>query len=564
MSEQQPPSGTPEYLDSGGGSPIQPEATPPAAPSGGRRGRRTWWIGGAAVVLLGLGAGAWAALGFFHQGEQPAAALPASTIAYVSVDLDPSGGQKIDAFRTLNKFPAFKDEVGIDSVDELRHKLGDELLSNCPGLDFDRDVDPWLGDRAAVALVDLPDSDPDSVVVVQVTDDAKARAGLDRLDQCATAGDAPQTGYVVRDGWAVLADEQAYAERVADAADKSTLADDASYRRWTDAVGEAGVVNAYASPTAGEYLGRKLEGMFTPYTLTTPDDGTAPDPFTEPGSAPSITSSAFRGAAEGDDPFTSALSEFHGGAATLRFTGDGLEFALAADASGSALTSVTGDTGGTLVQRLPDDTAAAAGATFPEGWLHRQLDQMSDLFGSGLSKDDAMRELSRDTGLDVPDDIETLLGSGLSVSVGKDVDLEAAENSTDLSGLPVAVTVKGDPTAIERVLDKIRAKTGDLPFLGSDSSGDLVAIGPSSAYRKEVLDGGGLGDDDTFRSVVPDAGDASSVLYINVDAFEPALGNLASGGSQGDIANVIPLRAVGLSAWNDGDVLRFSFKVSTN
>ena len=90
---------------------------------------------------------------FFQQGSQPAEALPSTTIAYASIDLDPSGSQKIDAFRTLNKFPAFKDQVGIHSVDDVRKKLGDELIKGlgCDGLTFDDDIDPWLGDRAAVA-----------------------------------------------------------------------------------------------------------------------------------------------------------------------------------------------------------------------------------------------------------------------------------------------------------------------------------------------------------------------------------------------------------------------------
>jgi hypothetical protein len=266
---------------------------------------------------------------------------------------------------------------------------------------------------------------------------------------------------------------------------------------------------------------------------------------------------------DGDNPLTQALSGFKGAAATVRFTGDGLELAVAADGSAPQLSKLTGTTGGALVQRLPDDTAAAAGVSFPEGWLDRYLDQMTSVFGSGMSKEDAMRELSRQTGLDVPGDIETLLGSGVSLSIGDDFDLEAAENSDDGSGLPIAVTVKGDPAAIEGVLDKIRAKAGDVPFLGSDSGGGLVAIGPSAEYRQHVLDGGGLGDTDAFSSVVPDAGSASSLFYVDIDALEPSIKKAAAGDQQ-TVDNVTPLRSLGASSWTDGDVFRFSFKVSTN
>lgn len=559
MSEHQPPSGAPEYLEHGSGEPLRPEPAPADGTPGsaGRRGRRrAWWIGGGLVALLALGAGAWAALGFFQQGAQPAEALPSSTIAYLSIDLDPSGGQKIDAFRTLNKFPAFKEQVHVDSVDQLRHELGDELVSasHCQGLDYNRDIDPWLGDRAAVALVDLPGSDPGAVVVVQVKDEGKARAGLKTLDGCATDTTGDTTGYVVRHGWAILADTQDYAEKVADAADHGTLADDATYQTWTKAVGEAGVLNAYAAPGAGRYVADKLGSLSQMFS---------PQLQSGNGSSFGYASSSFHATTTSNDPFSEALSTFRGGAATLRFTGDGIELAMAGDGTMAGLSEVTGNTGGALVQRLPGDTAAAAGITFPKGWLERRLDQLSGLFGSGMTRDDVTRELSQQTGLVVPDDIETLLGSGVSLSVGKDFDFEAATNSGDGSGLPIALTVKGDPHAIDAVLAKLRTRLGDATLLGSDSAGDLEVIGPSADYRKQVLAGGSLGDDGTFQGVVPDAADAASVLFVNIDDFESQI-EKASAGDQETVDNVRPLRAIGTSAWNDGGVVRFSFKITTN
>ena len=569
MSEHQPPAGTPEYLEYGTGAPIPTEPAPPTAGSGGRRSRRGWFIGGGVVALLGVGAGAWAALNFFQQGAQPSEALPASTVAYVSIDLDPSGGQKIDAFRTLNKFPAFKDQVGINSVDDIRRKVGESILedTNCTNLTYDHDIDPWLGERAAAAAVDLGGDEPDFVVVVQVKDEGKARDAITALNTCDTEEDP--AGFVVHDGWAVVAQSQKVADGVVDATNDGTLADDATYQKWTNAVGDAGVVNAYASPDAGRVLGQELGGFLGGTfgeDLGTPVPGeSSGDSMVEPGAAPSISNSSFHATtADGaGDPFSDALSEFKGGAATLRFTGDGLEFAMAGDGAAPQLSDLTGNTGGQLVQRLPDDTAAAAGITFKPGWLTRRYGAMAGIFGSYTSPDGAYRELSRQTGLDVPDDIETLLGSGVTFSMGRDFDIEAAENSDDGSGLPVAATVKGDPAAIETVLDKLRAKTGDPVFLGSDSSDDLVAIGPSQEYRQHVLAGGHLGDDDTFRSVVPDAGAASSVFYVNIDSLEPSI-RKAAAGDQETVDNVTPVRAVGISTWTDSGVIRFSFKVTTN
>ena len=476
-----------------------------------------------------------------------------------------SGGQKIDAFRTLNKFPAFKDEVGVNSVDDLRHKLGNELVgeADCPGLDYDSDIDPWLGDRMAVAGVVL-DGKAQLVAVVQVNDDDKARNGIAQLNACDDSDEDP--GFAVHDGWAVLAQSQKVVDQVVDATADGTLADDATYQKWTKAVGDAGVVNAYAAPDAGKYLAQELGGLMGSgvpgFSVTTPDDR---DLSSFEPSANTLSGSSLRYRASTDaNPFAKALSGFQGGAATLRFTGDGLELAVAGDGQAKQLSGVAGTTGGTLVQQLPDDTAAAVGISFPKGWLDRYLGQMSDLAGGGLSQDDLLGGLSHETGLDLPADLETLLGSGGTVAVGKDIDLEAAENSSDLSGLPVGVMIKGDPSAIDGVLGKIRAKVGgDLGFLGSDSSGDLEAIGPSAAYRQHLLDGGHLGDDDTFRSVVPDAGNASSLFYVNIDALEPAI-TKAAAGDQKTLDNLTPLRALGLSTWRDGDTVRFSFKITTN
>ena len=68
----------------------------------------------------------------------------------------PGGAQKIDALRTLNKFPAFKDELDVDS--RRRHPPEvSSRSSTCPRvcrIVDDEDIEPWLGERLAVAAVD--------------------------------------------------------------------------------------------------------------------------------------------------------------------------------------------------------------------------------------------------------------------------------------------------------------------------------------------------------------------------------------------------------------------------
>ncbi|MGH3336674.1 MAG: hypothetical protein ACRDOZ_12695, partial [Nocardioides sp.] len=144
MTSSMPPTGSqgPEYLEQGGGAPLARE------PRSGGGGRRKAIVAGATVVgLAAVGGGVWAATSFFSTGAQPAEALPASTLGYASIDLDPSGGQKIEAIRMLNKFPAFKDEIGLDTDDDIKRKLFDEgdVSEACDDLDYARDIEPWLG-----------------------------------------------------------------------------------------------------------------------------------------------------------------------------------------------------------------------------------------------------------------------------------------------------------------------------------------------------------------------------------------------------------------------------------
>ena len=157
-------------------------------------------------------------------GDQPAQALPAGTIGYVSVDLDPSGEQKIEAIRTLRKFPAFADNVDLDTDDDLRERLFTELTESgeCEGLDYAADVEPWLGDRAAVAAVDTGAESPSPVLVVQVTDAGGAEDGLATLQE--TCGgdevDSATAAWTVEGDWAVIGETVEITDQVvADAGD---------------------------------------------------------------------------------------------------------------------------------------------------------------------------------------------------------------------------------------------------------------------------------------------------------------------------------------------------------
>ena len=129
---------------------------------------------------------------------------------------------------------------------------------------------------------------------------------------------------------------------------------------------------------------------------------------------------------------TDALQDFKGAAATVRFDDGGLELELAADpaATGKAVTG--GDAGAEAVSTLPADTAAAIGVSFEDGWLTDLVDQFAKT--SGESADDLLAEVGEQLGLDLPDDVETLVGDSLAIAVGSDFDPSVARDRSVRGG----------------------------------------------------------------------------------------------------------------------------------
>lgn len=515
-------SSTPEFLDGHDGRPLRPRG-----PS--RRGRRTALLAGGLVGVAAVAAGGAWAWSFLATGPQPAVALPGSTIAYASIDLDPGGGQKVEALRTLRKFPAFEDHIGLDTDDDVRRYLFEQAQDSgaCPGVDYDRDVEPWLGNRLAVAAVDTGADEPASVLVVQVTDEAAAEDGLATLADC---GAGESDGWVVSDGWALVGESQDLVDGIAADAEDAALSDDEDYTSWVEKAGDAGIASFYVAPGAGDFLADEFGQV----------EGSSGD---------------------GDEP-PAALKDFGGMAGTLRFDDGGLELDVAADAGGAQGLLGRSDRGDDVLATLPDDTVAAIGVGFADGWFTDVLDRFGAV--SGMSTDQLLDELSAESGLDLPGDAETLAGDSAALAVGGDFDPEAFFGAGDVSEVPIGVKVRGDADAIEAVLDKIRSQAGaDAELLGSDHEDGTVAIGPSADYRASLLRDGDLGGSQVFRNVVPQAGDAAAILFVNFDASGGWLDDLA--GEDAEAArNLEPLEGFGVSGWLDGDTSHVQLRVTTD
>jgi len=533
----------PDVLDSDTAPGVEPEPRR-------RSGRRTAAIVAGAVVGLGaIGGAAALASWYFLDGPQAAEALPDSTIAYVQVNLDPSGDQKIEALKTLKKFPAFEDKLDLDATDDIRKTLFEQLQEDgtCPGLDYDKDIAPWLGDRLAAALVDEGDAVAKSVLVVQITDEGKAKTGLDKLMACPKTEDSglPSTdekpgGFVVDGDWAVIAETEDVAKQVVDDTDNGTLADDEDYQHWTDEAGDDGILTIYAAPGSGEQLATFFAG----------DEA-----------LDEMSGMESSGAA------SDLVKKFEGAAAKVRFSDGDVEIEFAGKFAQTELSKrMTGDKGGDVVATLPDDTALAIGAAFEPGWFQPLMDQLAPQISEGLTGEDLVTEAETETGLELPEDAETLAGDSFALAVSSDFDVEKFVNSGDTSSLGVGVKVEGSAVDIEGVLGKLRTTVGDPSALESKTEGDYVAFGPDQGWVDQLSEDGNLGDTDTYREVLPDADRASSLFFLNVDAGDDWLVRmLHAGGAPDDVVdNVRPLSALGVASWTEDDITHATVKLTTD
>jgi hypothetical protein len=578
------PAERPDYLD--GSGPAQ------SAPDNDNKKRL---IAVGAIVAGGavVAGGAWAATSFFATGAQPAEALPASTVAYVSVDLDPSGGQKIEAIRTLRKFPGFTDNVDLQADDDLRERLFEEITSSgeCEGLDYASDVEPWLGSRAAMAVIDLGQDEPTPVGVVQTTDGGKAEEGLATLVETCGAGasegeegDATSSdvgGWVVEGDWIVLAETKDIAQQVVDATDGSTLAADSSFQEWTGAAGDDGFMSVYVGKGVTKYVedlagmgmmgmpGASLGGepgmLFDQECL---DEATTSEEidacFTSDGDATGGDTSSTEAEAVPEE-IQQMINDFDGAAATVRFDDGAVEVEYAMSDYNPDLTRFMGSEEGVdMISALPEDTVAAFGFALEEGWAEAMLDYVKTLApDESASIDDQLAQFESETGLSFPEDLETLLGDGVTVSMGSGLDPDAVANGGP-GEVPVGIRIDGDADQIQAVLDKIAAQAGpEMAEFMQVSEGDGYAVlALQDDYRSALEGGGSLGDSATYSEVV-EADEAQSVLFVNFNADDDWLVRLA--GDMPEVSeNLEPLAALGVSGWVDDEVVHGLVKLTTD
>jgi hypothetical protein len=478
-----PPGEGPATVPGAGGGGAQPTETLVAGDPGGG-GRRRWVVPTVVgVVLLLLGGVAVAVAATLRGGgTQPEEVVPGDALAFAKLDLDPSAGQKVAALRFMRQFPQLEDAAeGKDLRRSLFEALADE--GELDGVDYARDVEPWLGQRVAVAA--LPpaqgEEEPGALVAVQVTDEEAAREGIGAL---AEASDEEAPGVVVRDGYALVAEDQKAADAAASAAEEGALAEREQYRSDMDAIGETGVSSGWFD----------LDGLATVVADT--------------------------------DPQASALlgdsAQFSGRVGyAVRFDGDDLE-AVATTQGMKSVRPVSGPRDNGLA-RLPESTVAAFGLANGDQLLTRGWDQaLSANEGTPAGRQlEALVAQAQAFGFALPQDLATLFGSSFALAV----DAQGVGGG----GTPkVGARVTTDTAKAEAVLDKLEGLVGLGSVVSREPTDDGVVVASDPSYARTLASGGSLGETEGFRAALPGVGEADFAAWADLDRLASALGPQAA------------------------------------
>jgi len=472
-----------------------------------KRGKLIPLVAVLAVLAVVAGGGIFA-YGKLNGGKQPAAVLPGTAIAYTRIDLNPSAGQKIAAIRFMLKFPSVKENLGLTGEkDDLRQKLfetikkhsGDDLAD----VDYEKDVKPWLGERAGMAVLPPADGkdEPTGVLAVQVKDEDKAAKGLDKL----MAKEDKKPGRAFSNGYVLLAEDQATVDSAVATSKDNPLEKNAKFSADMDALGEQGFVSFWAdmkglASISGKVDSKQLAGI---------SDASM--------------------------------------AAALRFDSSYVE--LKGIAHGDKSVKVNSADAGDLIGQLPDTTAGAIAVSGGESLVDTVWTQMSK--ASNGSIDQLTQQITEETGLKLPDDLKSLMGKNLAVAIDKDAG----------NGPKIAARLETDPAKAEPVVEKLttllRDKSGEDVPIQTTKDSDTLVVATDKDYAEQVLKGGNLGQSENFKQALPDTKGAVAIGYVNFEAAgslsprfssDKDLAALRSGGfvirSTGDGQGEISLRLV--------------------
>ncbi|MDP9444802.1 MAG: DUF3352 domain-containing protein [Actinomycetota bacterium] len=526
-------------------------------PSSPRRGVLVAVVA-AVVAAVALPLGAFAVFrALSGGGTQPHEVLPGSALAYFRIDVDPSATQKINALRFLDTFPSFAEVTGIDNPeDDVREVIYDALTkgTGCADVPFS-DVDAWLGERMGVAVLPPEGKGPEPgfAVAVQVGDEQAARDGMAELMECGDESNgagsrgsaADEPGFAYLDGYLVVGATENLAEEHVAAAQEASLAENEQFAADMARLGEPGVASLWVSLDG---VVESFQGMLD--IFGSGDGSVMAAPTGELATPPGP---------EGPDPQGMAkamrqlVADYYSSVAVaFRFEPDHAE--VAAAVTGDAYTEL--EDANSVDLQLPESTFLAVGIADGDRRVGQQWDDMMKLMSDpgvngGMDPQDMLDQLEAETGLSLPEDLQTLLGSHLAVGLGTE-GFEAALRTEDPTRLDVGARVDTDPEAfleLVETVERLAAENGVPLRLAHQEVDGGVVVASNDDYASALAEGGSLNDTDGYQAAVAEPDGAESVVYFDFDQIEDTVLSLAGGSGAGQrvVDNLEPIRGLGVS-----------------
>lgn len=563
-----------------------------AAARGGRLTALTTAV--ALVFTGGVATAVWRSAGQGHNAEQ---LIPSTAFAVGTVDLSMPDGQG-DALQTLaNRFPHSPTHSGTgDAVDRL---LRAAFGSSDTHVNYDRDIKPWLGDHIALAGWLDSSGKPRVEGVVQSTDDTAARAGLTKLFH-GHAAVRFTDGYAViadKDTYAAQAIAAAHNSSIADRStytgDVDALPGSPFATGWIDADGVRKALTAALGPHAGGML----PGMspFGPFGLFGPGLMGAVPGSLGPGMAMGGMAGHGRGQqlagrmsvgvqvaddyieidsrATGQPIGQQTDSSLLTGLPSSTIAGvalanpsqivDGATRALGAVMQFQAFAAGPQESFGAtgcVASAAPPPLSAIPPTVAHRKRILRELRRVMRRHGPGRCfkvrgapplppmpsmqplhrQPSPLAQIRKQTGLDLPQDADTVLGSSLVASYG----------GLELNGVPkVALRTHPDDlsaaTVIARRLQGRVAKTAGFGMAVDTQGADLL-LATTSDYLSAVEGGSGLGDQSQVKTALGDVPAQVGVAgYVDLSKILPLLASHLP-------ADLLHVKAVGFWTAADG------------
>lgn len=515
------------------------------------------WIGAAAgvAVVVALTVGGAAIVNAMNGGgPQPEDVLPANAMAFAKLDLNPSAGQKLAAYQLANKFPRAKEKV-TSQESSIKESIFGSIFNGSSGkdnlgLNYKKDIEPWLGDRIGVGV--YPDSDgdkqPEFGIAIAYNDQNAAKVALDKGIAAAKKeaekqakmtpppsvmpkpastvspaaptphgdkaippadgtmphgdmpdmpdmnsevpmfpGDKPTTiGYAFGEGFVIVSDTTAHATALVNAGKKSTLATSAESKYAED-----------VKSLGSDQIAVAWTDIAAIYKAI---------PANQRAGSPEM----FKGLGPKDPSKASGriVMGLHADPSFLEVTGKSIEV----KGADTLFTKETGSEAG-IISSFPADVFGAVtitGLGKAAGTLYTSLTAGKDEMGikPGLSQ----------LGIDSAAEIETLLGAETGIMVGGTKDVPE-----------FAVRTRGkDADAALKIASKALAapEAGNVNINATKITGpDGIVVSMGSGLDKAIFDLSGpkLGASEAFRKALPDADTADATQYLNFANVSPLL-----------------------------------------